>query len=106
MNKLYTHCFDAEHGGSDPGAIGKRGTHEANIALNISKICGRIMLEQGQRVIYTRTIDKYLTLAQRGDIANKGGCKTFTSIHCNSFSDPSENGIETWSYPLPHSPQQ
>jgi N-acetylmuramoyl-L-alanine amidase len=99
MNKIYTHCFDDGHGGSDPGAIGQRGTHESDISLAIGKIAGRIMLEQGQKVIYTRTTDKYLTLAQRADIANKGGCRTFTSIHCNSFSDVSANGTETWSYP-------
>lgn len=99
MNKIYTHCFDAGHGGSDPGAIGKRGTHEADIALNISEICGRIMIDQGQKVVYTRTTDKYLTLAQRADIANINGCSTFTSIHCNSAEIASAHGIETWSHP-------
>jgi len=99
MNKIYTHCFDDGHGGSDPGAIGKRGTHEADIALKIGKIAGRIMLEQGQKVIYTRTTDKYLTLAQRADIANKNDCDTFTAIHCNSAEIATAHGIETWSHP-------
>jgi N-acetylmuramoyl-L-alanine amidase len=99
MNKIYTHCFDGGHGGSDPGAIGKKGTYESDISLAIGKIAGRIMLEQGQKIIHTRTTDKYLALAQRADIANKGGCRIFTSIHCNSFSAPSANGTETWSYP-------
>ena len=58
------------------------------------------MIEQGQKVIYTRTTDKYLTLAQRADIANKSGCDTFTSIHCNSAKDATAHGIETFSHPL------
>jgi len=98
MNKVYTHCIDDGHGGTDPGAVGKRSTHEADINLAIGKIVGRIMTEQGQKVIFTRTTDKFLTLATRADIANKAGCRTFTSIHCNSAAAIDAHGIETWSF--------
>jgi N-acetylmuramoyl-L-alanine amidase len=99
LNKIYKHCIDESHGGIDPGAVGSKGTHEANHNLDIGKIVGRILLEQGQQVVHTRTIDKYLTLAPRADIANKALCNTFISIHCNSFKDAKAHGVETWYYP-------
>jgi N-acetylmuramoyl-L-alanine amidase len=99
LNKVYKHCIDEGHGGTDPGAVGSKGTHEANHNLDIGKIVGRILTEQGQQVVHTRTTDKWLSLAERADIANKTNCNTFISIHCNSFRDASANGVETWSYP-------
>lgn len=99
MSKILKNCIDPGHGGTDPGAIGVAKTHEANHNLDISKIVGRILLEQGQQVVYTRTTDKWLSLAERADIANKANCNTFISIHCNSFKDAKSNGVETWSFP-------
>ncbi len=97
-NKIYTHCLDPGHGGSDPGAVGTR-SHEADIVLDIAKIVGRILVENGQNVIYTRTTDKYLTLQGRATIANNNKCDTFTSIHCNSAVNKTAHGVETFSYP-------
>ena len=99
MNKIYKYCIDEGHGGLDPGAIGSKGTHEANHNLDMGKILGRILTEQGQQVVHTRTTDKWLSLADRADIANKNGCNAFISIHCNSFKDPNAHGIETWCSP-------
>lgn len=98
MNKVFLHCIDPGHGGTDPGAVGKH-SQEETIALLISKIVGRILLEQGQKVLFTRTTDKYLTLAQRADISNKASCSTFISIHCNSNQGTPGEGIETYSHP-------
>lgn len=102
-NKIYTHCVDFGHGGSDCGAVGDH-SNEADVVMAIGKKVGRILVERGQKVIYTRTTDVYLTLAQRASTANAAniadnGCATFTSIHANSFSDKSAHGIETFSYP-------
>ncbi|MBW9146853.1 N-acetylmuramoyl-L-alanine amidase [Clostridium sp. CM028] len=97
-NKIYTHCVDFGHGGTDSGAVGDH-SHEADLVMAIGKKVGRILVERGQKVIYTRTTDVYLTLAQRANTANNNGCDTFTSIHANSFSDKSAHGIETFSYP-------
>jgi N-acetylmuramoyl-L-alanine amidase len=99
LNKIYKHYIDEGHGGKDPGAMGSKGTHEANHNLDIGKIVGRILTEQGQQVVHTRTTDKWLSLDERADIANKNLCNTFISIHCNSFKDPKANGTEVWSYP-------
>ncbi|MBK5239847.1 N-acetylmuramoyl-L-alanine amidase [Clostridium sp.] len=98
-NKIYTHCLDPGHGGTDCGAVGKR-SHEDDVALVITKIVGRILVEQGQKVVYTRTTSEYKTLAKRADIANKALCKTFTSIHCNSAVNKTAHGVETFSHPI------
>jgi hypothetical protein len=98
-NKIYTHCLDPGHGGSDPGAVGLR-SHEADIVLVIAKIVGRILIENGQKVIYTRSTDKYLTLEQRATIANNNKCDTFTSIHCNAAENKTAHGVETFSHPI------
>jgi hypothetical protein len=98
-NKIYTHCLDPGHGGSDPGAVGQR-SHEADIVLVIAKIVGKILVEHGQRVIYTRTTDKYLTLSQRATISNNNKCDTFISIHCNAALSKNAHGVETFSHPI------
>ncbi|MFT5873208.1 MAG: hypothetical protein ACI8WT_002152 [Clostridium sp.] len=98
-NKIYTHCVDPGHGGNDPGAVGKH-SHEADIVLVIAKIVGKILVENGQKVIYTRTTDKYLTLSQRAIISNDNKCDTFISIHCNSSVNKGAHGVETFSHPI------
>ena len=72
-------CIDAGHGGSDPGALGKK-SHEADINLFISQLVGKILTEQGQKVIQTRTSNITLTLSQRADISNRNDCDAFISI--------------------------
>ena len=73
MSKLSVITLDAGHGGSDPGAIGKR-SHEADINLFISQLVGKILTEQGHKVVQTRTSNITLSLQQRADISNRNGC--------------------------------
>lgn len=87
------------HGGRDPGAIGIKGTHEADINLTICKIIGRILTEQKQSIVYSRTTDTTLSLTQRTDIANKNKCDVFISIHCNAAVNKNAHGTETFSFP-------
>ena len=89
--------LDAGHGGSDPGAIGRK-SHEADINLMLTEIIGRILTEQNQTVVHSRLTDKYLTLSQRAYMSNKAQCNVYVSIHCNSFNKAS-HGVETFSYP-------
>lgn len=91
-------CFDAGHGGSDPGAIGPSYIKEKDIVLQIVKLAGKIAKERGFQVIYTRTTDKFLTLSERAKIANKNNCDIFISIHCNAFTKES-HGTETYGFP-------
>lgn len=90
--------IDPGHGGSDPGAIGPSGLREKDIVLDISLKLKDILSSKGYSIVMTRTTDVYLTLAERASISNNSGADLFLSIHNNSFSEPSANGTETFSY--------
>lgn len=95
MNK--TIVLDAGHGGTDPGAVnGSR--RECDDTLRLSLAVGKLLTAQGQTVIYTRTEDVYPTLTQRTAMANSAKADLYVSLHRNSFSVPSANGVEVWVY--------
>ena len=85
--KLKTVVIDPGHGGKDAGCVSKdRKTYEKNLTLSISKLFGQKIKEAypDVKVIYTRTTDKYVTLNERADIANRNKADLFVSIHINS----------------------
>lgn len=90
--------IDAGHGGSDPGAIGPSGLKEKDVVLDVSLKLRDILKSKGYEVVMTRSTDIYLSLQQRVNIANSSGADFFLSIHNNSFSSPTSNGTETFSY--------
>jgi N-acetylmuramoyl-L-alanine amidase len=90
--------LDAGHGGHDPGAVGN-GLQEKAIALSVTLKIGNILKNHGVTVNYSRTTDVFLELADRASRANSFGANVFVSVHCNSFSDSSAKGVETYSYP-------
>ena len=101
----YKVVLDAGHGGFDPGAIGPSGLQEKSVALKVTLKVGNILAKNGVETIYTRTSDNITwstnqtqNLQARCDIANKANPNLFVSIHSNSYSLPSANGIETWYY--------
>ena len=51
---LDTVVLDAGHGGKDPGAIGKYGTMEKDVVLDIVKRTGKLLEKSGIKVFYTR----------------------------------------------------
>ena len=56
-------AVDAGHGGKDPGAVGKRGTKEKNIALQIAqRLKKQIDRQPGMRAVLIRNGDYYVTL--------------------------------------------
>jgi N-acetylmuramoyl-L-alanine amidase len=84
---IRTIVIDPGHGGSDPGCIGPSKTHEADVALAISlKLGKRIEEKYGDRirVIYTRTEDVFVDLAERAKIANRNDADLFICVHANS----------------------
>ncbi len=100
--KRFTIIIDPGHGGKDSGAIAS-GTeiYEKDIALSVSKKISSILLRQNDiEVILTRADDTFLSLVERGEVANRLGADLFVSIHANSFPDiPSAYGIETYYLP-------
>ncbi len=96
--KLKTVVLDAGHGGTDPGAVSKDGkTKEKDLTLKISKLVGAKINEAypDVKVVYTRPDDKFVTLQDRADIANRNQANLFISIHINSFTNSTPDGFST-----------
>lgn len=98
---------DAGHGDPDGGAVGVSGTLEKDINLAIAQKLQEILDGMGAEVIMTREGDsgiydesaatirkmKVSDMRKRLDIIKKSGADLFLSIHMNSFSDSSVNGL-------------
>ena len=94
--RLDTVVLDAGHGGKDPGAIGKYGTKEKDVALDITKRAGRLLEKSGIKVVYTRDEDVFIPLLDRTKIANDSNGKLFVSIHANANKNRKVQGFETF----------
>lgn len=98
--------IDAGHGGKDVGALGKS-VKEKDVNLAVATLLGE-MIETKMHdveVVYTRNTDKYLTLQERAQIANKAKGNLFISIHCNSVDRRNKqrktiNGASTYTLGL------
>ena len=78
--------LDPGHGGVDPGAVGVYGTAEKTIVFAFAKSL-KAKLESSRRytVLLTRTIDTYIPLRDRVDVARKNFGDLFISIHADSL---------------------
>jgi len=97
--RLRTVVIDAGHGGHDPGAISKSSKlSEKQINLDLAlRLGARIEKEYPDvKVIYTRKTDKFVELAERGNIANRNHADLFISIHVNSAKSTAASGTETF----------
>ena len=88
--------IDAGHGGTDPGAIGRTGTKEKYITLDLAKRLSSLLATDGIEIVMTRSNDKFITLEQRAEIANDSGAELFISIHANANRVKSMNGFEVY----------
>lgn len=91
--------IDAGHGGSDGGAgrdFEGEYKKEKDINLAVAKKTVDILKSNGVKVEMTRTGDTYPTLTERSDFANELDAAVFVSIHSNSASSESPNGIEVY----------
>lgn len=88
----YTVVIDAGHGGKDVGALGRK-VREKDVNLSVALTLGGLIKSEFEdvEVVYTRDKDKYLTLQERAQIANKSKGNLFISIHCNSLDKRNKN---------------
>lgn len=97
--------IDPGHGGRDPGAIGPTGLQEKVITLPVAKRVAEILQGAGIDARLTRDSDKHFAtslsadLSARAKIANQAGASVFVSIHCNSSTNWSATGTETYHFP-------
>ena len=95
--KVSTVVIDPGQGGAKPGAQGKR-SQEKDITLAVAKKFGKLLEDNypDMKVIYTRTTDVDISLAERAQIANRNKADLFISIHANSHPTSAPTGVETF----------
>ncbi len=95
--KVRTVVIDPGHGGAKPGAQGSRSQEKA-ITLAVAKKFGQLIQDNypDVKVIYTRTTDVDISLAERAHIANRNKADLFISIHANSHPTSTPTGVETF----------
>lgn len=91
----FTVVIDPGHGGKDSGCVGKS-AKEKDINLRVATLLREMINDDKDKikVILTRKDDRYLTLQQRADVANRNKGDLFISIHVNSI-DYKTPGRET-----------
>ena len=88
-----TIAIDPGHGGEDPGAIGRRGTYEKNVALAIGrKLKTLVDAEPNMRAMLTRDDDYFVPLADRVQKARRVQADLFISIHADAYREPNARG--------------
>ena len=89
--------LDAGHGGKDGGTIGKSGTREKDIVLDITKRLGMLLEKKTNiKVIYTREEDIWVPLWKRTKKANESNGKIFVSIHANGNPNRTARGFDVF----------
>jgi N-acetylmuramoyl-L-alanine amidase len=90
-------AVDAGHGGEDPGATGKNGTHEKNVVLAIARqLAQQIDNEPGMRAVLIRDGDYFVTLRDRMQRARKQQADLFVSVHADSIRDRAVTGSSVY----------
>lgn len=93
MDRLFTVAIDAGHGGEDPGAIGRGGTHEKDITLAVARrLKRRIDAEPNMRAFMTRNGDYFVPLGRRVARARRVKADLFVSIHADAWIKPTARG--------------
>ncbi|MCX8044073.1 MAG: N-acetylmuramoyl-L-alanine amidase [Desulfobacterota bacterium] len=89
-----TIVIDPGHGGSERGAIGKNGLHEAEVNLGVALYLWGLLKQAGAQPVLTRSTDTCVLqegdfdltreLRARADIGNRSAADLFISIHHNA----------------------
>ena len=86
-------AIDAGHGGEDPGAIGKYGTKEKKIVLQIAKKLSKLINADPKMKAYlVRDSDFFIPLKKRVSKARKVKADIFISIHADAFRKRNVSG--------------
>ncbi len=92
-NRILLVAVDAGHGGEDPGARGRRGTHEKDVTLSIARrLKTQIDETPGMRAILIRDGDYFIPLGGRVEKARKAHADLFVSIHADAFVRSNAHG--------------
>jgi len=97
--KKFVVVLDPGHGGKDPGAVSADGKlKEKDVTLAVAKRLQRLLRKKmpSVTVALTREDDRFLSLQERTELANRMNADIFVSLHCNGTTDSVSRGIETF----------
>ena len=90
-------AVDAGHGGEDPGASGRSGTHEKDVVLAIARaLAARLNQRPGMRAVLTRDSDRLIDLRERMERARSAHADLFVSIHADAVRDRAIAGASVY----------
>ena len=90
-------AIDAGHGGNDPGATGRLGTHEKTVTLQIAKrLKKEIDRTKGMRGELIRRSDRFMRLRDRIKRAHELDADLMISVHADSFPDSRARGASVY----------
>ena len=91
--RMVTIVLDPGHGGEDPGAVGRGGSHEKNVTLQVARrLKAKIDVEPNMRSMLTRDGDFFIPLHQRVQKARRVQADLFVSVHADAFIKPTARG--------------
>ncbi len=88
--------IDPGHGGTDYGAKGHSGRYEKAVVLKVARALGDALKSRDIESAFTRKEDRFVSLSERTELANRSGATLYLSIHANSAPDPQARGSETY----------
>ena len=90
-------AVDAGHGGEDPGASGRSGTHEKDVVLAVARaLAARLNQRPGMRAVLTRDSDRLIDLRERMERARSAHADLFVSIHADAVRDRAIAGASVY----------
>jgi N-acetylmuramoyl-L-alanine amidase len=90
-------AIDAGHGGDDPGASGRNGTHEKDVVVAIARrVAAELDAQPGMHAVLVRGGDYFVPLRKRIAIAHAAQADFFMSIHADAYRDASATGATVY----------
>jgi N-acetylmuramoyl-L-alanine amidase len=93
--------IDPGHGGEEAGAVGHldskrlKKLYEKDLALRLSKMI-KAELSKSTTAYLTRSVDRFISLQERADLADLVKADLFLSIHFNSSPNAKSHGFEMY----------
>jgi len=89
--------LDPGHGGHDPGAIGRIGTYEKDITLDIARrMADALSGQPGITAKLTRDDDTFLPLEERVRVGREAKADLFLSVHADSAPNTTAHGLSVY----------
>jgi N-acetylmuramoyl-L-alanine amidase len=93
VTRLVTVMIDPGHGGEDPGAVGRGGSLEKDVTLEIARrLKAKVDAVPNMRALLTRDGDYFIPLGQRVAKARRVRADLFVSVHADAFVKPTARG--------------